>query len=336
MTDVKTNLERLLGFMRGFRATQTAYVMAKLGVADALAEGPATAAEVAHKVSANPEALGRFLRMAAHYGLVEEVAGERFALTEFGRPLRSDVEDSIRANAVMYGETHWDAWSALLYSVQTGERAFDHVFGAPFFDYMASHPDAQATFDAAMGAGSDVYFAALADAHDFSVARKLVDVGGGNGSLSAIILKRHPHLEAVIYDQPQVLEAADRYLTRAGVRDRCSLVTGNFFESVPEGGDVYLLSNIVHDWADQGALRILKNCRAAMNAAGAVLLVEMVVPEHGTATVAAVNDVNMLVLLPGRERTRSQFDVLLGQAGLGIRNITPFSKEESLIEARPL
>jgi O-methyltransferase domain len=335
VTEKQSSLDRLVELTRGFRTTQATYVFAKLGLADELAAGPATAAELARKADVNAEALARVLRLAAFCELVREVPGDQFELTEVGNLLRAGVEGSMKAHAIMVGEQHYTAWGSLLYSVRTGKPAFDHVFGSPFFDYMAKDPDAQATFDAAMSSGSDLYLASLADAYDFR-ARTLVDVGGGNGSLSAIILKRHPQVEAVIYDQPQVLEAADRYLTDAGLRERCRLVPGNFFESVPEGGDIYFLSNIVHDWDDERAVQILKNCRAAMNPSAVVLLLEAVMPKHGTPPEAAFFDVNMLVLLTGKERTRTQFDSLLRAAGLSLDKVTPVSKTESLIEARPL
>jgi hypothetical protein len=335
VSDIHSNLDRMLALTRGFRTTQATYVMAKLGLADELAVGPATAAELASKANVNAEALARVLRLAAFCELVRELPGDRFELTELGNLLRGGVEGSIRASAIMLGEEHYMAWGSLLYSVKTGKPAFDHVYGSPFFDYMAKNPEAQATFDAAMSSGSDVYLAALADAYDFR-GRTLVDVGGGNGSLSAIILKRHPQLEAVIYDQPQVLEAADRYLTEASLRERCRLVPGSFFESVPEGGDVYFLSNIVHDWDDERASQILRNCRAAMNPSAVVLLLEAVVPEHGTPSAATLYDVNMMVLLTGKERTQTQFESLLRAAGLGLHKVTPVSETESLLEARPV
>jgi trans-aconitate methyltransferase len=334
VTDTQSNLDRLEELTRGFRATQATYVVAKLGLADALAAGPATAAELARKANVNAEALARVLRFAAFCDLVREVPGDRFELTGVGNLLRAGVPGSLKAHAIMVGEQHYTAWGSLIYSVRTGKPAFDHVFGSPFFDYMAKDPDAQATFDAAMSSGTDLYLASLADVYDFR-GRTLIDVGGGNGSLSAIILKRHPQVEAVIYDQPQVLEAADRYLTDAGVRERCRLVPGNFFESVPEGGDVYFLSNIVHDWDDERALQILKNCRTAMNPSAVLLLLEAVMPEHGTPPEAAMYDVNMMVLLTGKERTQTQFESLLRAAGLRLDKVTPVSKTESLIEARP-
>ena len=336
MPETPEDLQRLLALVQGFRATQVTYVIAKLGVADLLAESPLTAADLAGMVNVNAEALGRVLRLAAYYGLVAEVPGERFELTPIGRPLAADARGSIKATAIMLGEEHYRAWGHLLHSVKTGEPAFDHVFGAPFFDYMAAHPDTQATFDAAMSSGVDVFFASLADSYEFSKSRVLVDVGGGNGSLSAMVLNAHPHLEAVIYDQPQVLEAADQYLAAEGVRSRCTLLAGNFFESVPRGGDVYVLSNIVHDWDDDRALRILRNCRAAMLPDAAVLLVESVLPEHGQPSRAAMHDVNMMVVLTGRERTEEQYRVLLGAADLRLTRVTPLLDRECVIEARPV
>jgi len=336
VAETPEDLQRLLALVQGFRATQVTYVVAKLGLADRLAKSALTAAELASIVNVNADALRRVLRLAAYYGLVAEVGGERFELTRIGRPLAADARGSVKATAIMLGEEHYRAWGELMHSVKTGEPAFDHVFGAPFFDYMAAHPETQATFDAAMSSGADVFFASLADCYEFSKSRVLVDVGGGNGSLSAMILKTHGHLEAIIYDQPQVLKAADRYLAAAGVRSRCSLLAGNFFESVPKGGDVYVLSNIVHDWDDERALRILRNCRAAMAPEASVLLVESILPEHGEPSRAAMFDVNMMVVLTGRERTEEQFRALLGAADLRLTKVTPLLDRESVIEARPV
>jgi len=336
VTDAHLAVESVLKLLYGYRSTQASYVVAKLGLADQLESGSLTAKELAARVNVKSESLSRVLRLAAFFGLVAEVPDERFELTSLGRLLGTDVEGSVRATAIMLGEEHYGAWGSLLHSVRTSEPAFERVYGSPFFDYMAAHPDVQATFDAAMSAGMDVLLTSLADTHDFSKSRVVVDVGGGNGSVSAMVLKRNPSLEAVIYDQPQVLRAADRYLSEAGVRSRCRLVPGDFFESVPEGGDVYVLSNIVHDWDDERALRILRNCRAAMAPGATVLLLEAVLPEHGNPSIAAMADVNMMVLLTGRERTEQQYRELLGAADLRLTGVTPIWERESLLEAQPL
>jgi SAM-dependent methyltransferase len=328
-------LAQLLALVQGFRSTQVTYVIAKLGLADQLAESPLTASELAARVKVDAPSLGRVLRLAAFYGLLSELPGDRFELTPLGQPLRAGVEGSIKATATMLGEEHYGAWADLLHSVRTGQPAFEHVYGAPFFDYIAAHPDTQATFDAAMSAGGDVLLQSLVDSYDFSKARVVVDVGGGNGSVSAMILKRFPDLRGVVYDQPQVLEAADRYLTAAGVRDRFRLVPGDFFRSIPEGGDVYVLSNIVHDWDDDRALRILQNVRASMKKDATVLLLEAVLPEHGSPSPAAMADVNMMVMLTGRERTEEQYRALLSSADLRLNSVIPIWERESLIEAKP-
>ena len=168
MAETPEDLQRLLALVQGFRATQVTYVVAKLGLADRLAKSALTAAELASIVNVNADALRRVLRLAAYYGLVAEVGGERFELTRIGRPLAADARGSVKATAIMLGEEHYRAWGDLMHSVKTGEPAFDHVFGAPFFDYMAAHPKTQATFDAAMSSGADVFFASLADCYEFS------------------------------------------------------------------------------------------------------------------------------------------------------------------------
>jgi SAM-dependent methyltransferase len=173
----------------------------------------------------------------------------------------------------------------------------------------------------------------LAEVYDFARLRRIVDVGGGNGSVSAAILQLHPHLEAVIYDQSQVLP--DVYLSKQGVRDRCQLVAGNFFESVPEGGDAYLLSNIVHDWEDDRALRILRNCCRAMQPPARLLLLEMVMPPHGQPSRAALYDVNMMVLLHGQERSEDEYRTLLAAADFELGLIRSVSDRIDLIEGAP-
>lgn len=336
VTDTRSGIERLVAQMHGFRSTQVIYVVAKLGLADHLAEGPMTAVELASRTNVNEVNLGRVLRLAAYYDLVAELAGGHFELTAHGRPLRTGGDESICATAIMLGEEHYRAWGDLLHSVKAGEPAFDHMYGLPMFDYLAAHPDAQATFDAAMSAGSEMFLASMVDNYDFSKARVIVDVGGGNGSVSAIVLKRNPSMQAVIFDQPQVLESAERYLSDAGVRSRCSLVPGDFFTSAPEGGDLYMLSNIVHDWDDKRALRILRNCREAMKPDAAILLLEAVLPEHGQPSHAAMADVNMMVMLTGLERTEEQYRVLLLAADLKLTRVIPVEERVSLIEARPV
>ena len=274
------------------------------------------------------------LRLAALFGLVTEESDERFQLAPLGEPLRSTVPGSVRHVAIQLGELHYGAWGDLLHSAITGESAFEHVYTKPLFDYLAQHPDAQATFDAYMTANKDPFAAALAEKYDFSEFRHIVDVGAGSGSVSAAILSGNPKLEAIIFDQPQVISAAMRLLTAAGLHARCRLVPGDFFESIPTGGDIYMLSNIIHDWDDARAVGILRNCRAAMKRATPLILLETVLPPHGQPTRALLADVNMMVMLTGKERTEDEYGSLLHTAGLRLSRIVPISQRLSLIEAR--
>lgn len=327
-------IDRLLSMINGFRATQVVYVVAKLGLADHLSASPLNAAELATKTNADSRSLGRVLRLAALFGLVAEESDGRYRLAPLGEPLQSTIERSARPVAIQLGELHYGAWGALLHSATTGGSAFEHVYGKPLFDYLAEHPDAQTTFDAYMSANKDPFAAALAEKYDFSGFRVIVDVGAGNGSVSAAILNENPELEAIIFDQPQVVSAAKQLLGTAGLLDRCRLVPGDFLQSIPSGGDIYMLSNIVHDWDDPRAVRILSNCRTAMGADSPVILLEAVLPAHGQPTRAVLADVNMMAMLTGKERTQEEYRSLLRAAGLRLSKIVPVSDRLSLIEAR--
>jgi len=328
-------VDRLLSMINGFRTTQVVHVVAKLGIADHLSASPLTAAELATKTNADARSLGRVLRLAAFFGLVVEESGGRFRLTSLGEPLRSTIPGSVRPVAIQLGELHYGAWGALHYSAITGQPAFEHVYGTPLFAYLAEHPDAQATFDAYMSANKDVFITALAEKYDFSGFRVIVDVGSGNGSISAAILNENPKLEAIIFDQSQVISAAKQLLGAAGLLDRCRLVPGDFFQSVPSGGDIYVLSNIIHDWDDAGAVRILSNCRAAMRMDSLLILLEAILPPHGQPTRAVLADVNMMAMLTGKERTQEEYGSLLHVTGLRLSKVIPVTDRLSLIEARP-
>ena len=333
--ELSADQAQLLSLINGFRATQAIYVVARLGVADMLADGPLTAEAIAVRAGVNPASLRRVLRLAAFFGVVEEVPPDRFGLTALGAGLRGDQRDSLRALAVLLGAEHYGAWGALMHTVKTGESAFPHVYGSPMFEWLADHPAAQQEFDAAMVGNTDLQLAPLVQVYDFSAARVIVDVGGGSGSVAAAVLTAYPGLRAVIYDQPQVLAGAERFLRGRGLFDRCTLAPGSFFESVPSGGDVYLLSHIVHDWDDERALKILKNCRRAVDGDARLLLLEAVMAPHGHPSAASLADVNMMVLLTGRERTEGEFRSLLAQAGFELVRVAPLSERRRLLEARP-
>ena len=230
----------------------------------------------------------------------------------------------------MLGSWMYRAWGEATHSFVTGEPAFDQVFGGRFFEYLAEHPDESNVFDLSMAAGAQGRAATLVD-HDWSGVERVADIGGGNGAALAIILSSHPHLRGVLFDLPTVVEAADDVLRAAGVRDRCDVVAGDFFTDPLPPADAYVLSQILHDWDDERAGAILRNCRRTISDDGRMLLVERVVPDGPEPSFSKLIDLHMLILVGGKERTAAEWRELLAAERFDLRGIT----ESGLIEARP-
>jgi hypothetical protein len=320
----------------GARVSQAISVIARFGVADVLAEGPRPVAEIAQRVGAHGSTLYRVLRALGDVGVVVELENRHFALTPLGEVLRSDVPGSLRGWATMIGMPFLRyPWTDLYETVQTGESAFERVHGTRLFDYLAEHPEDAAVFDAAMTSFSKSGAVSIITAYDFSRLRTIVDVGGGRGALLAAILSANPHLQGVLFDRPAVVAGADEELSGAEVIDRCKVVSGDFFDSVPEGGDAYLLSGVIHDWDDDHAVEILSTCRAAMADTACLLLAEIVLPEGAAPSMGKLVDVEMLVITGGRQRAEAEFRALLDRAGLRLTRIVPSSGMVSLLEAVP-
>ena len=254
----------LLRLVCGHWVGQAVHVAAKLGVADLLEDGPKTPVALAAATGSHPETLHRLLRTLASLGVFAEEADGRFALTALAEGLRTEAPGSLRAYAIFMGEGwHVRPWGELLTSVQTGRPAFHEVFGQDVFEYLGAHPEAASIFNAAMTSrtGQDNVF--IIPAYDWP-AGTIVDVGGGQGALLTAILGRAPDARGILYDRPQVIEAARGAIDAAGLSDRCRLVAGDFFAEVPAGSDLYLLKRVIHDWDDERAGTILRVCRAAM------------------------------------------------------------------------
>jgi predicted transcriptional regulator len=314
--------------------SQSIYVIAKLGIFDLL-EKEAYYQPIAQKVGAQPEVLLRILQALVSEGLLEQLDNERFALTSSGRLLTSDVHGGLRNLAILWGEEFYHSWGSLLSTVETGETAFDSVHGASLFAYLQTRPEVAQRFNKTMTELANVFYPAIVASYDFSTSTQLVDVAGGCGTLLGIILKANPHLKGTLFDLPHVVEQAPAVLASYGVADRCTRVAGSFFESVPSGGDTYILSNIIHDWDNDRAVEILKNCRAAITSTGKLLLVEMVLATEEEPQLARMTDLNMLVLTGGRERTRSDFSQLLERSGFTLQRIVPVGDMTCIVEAIP-
>ncbi len=304
-------------------------------IADALRNGAKTCEELAPSVGANPRALYRLLRALASQGVFEEDDQGRFTLTPRAEFLQTDVPGSLRSLAIALGEAWWwRPWGELLHSVETGKPAFEHIFGTEFFEYMNQNAEAAAIFNAVMAGGSRQVGVDVAAAFDFSEMRTVVDVGGGHGALLAGILRANPHLRGILFDLPSVVDGAKSILEAEGIAERCELVGGDFFESVPRGGDAYVLKIILHDWDDEHAVAILKNCHRAMEPQRTLLVVERPIPPGNHPFPGKYTDLNMLVLVRGRERTVAEYQLLFEAAGFRLtRSIpTPSEAKYSIIE----
>jgi hypothetical protein len=321
-------MSELRRLVDGYRATQVIYVAMQLGLPDLL-DGARTADELAELSGAHPDTLYRLLRGLAGLGIVREESGRVFALTELGEPLRSDAPGSLAGWAAFVGRpSYWQAWGALEHSVRTGENAFRHVFGTDVWSWRAEHPEESAIFDRAMAAITAQVNDSLLNAHDFARYGSVVDVGGGNGALLLGLLEAHERLRGVLFDQAHVVAAAPEH-------ERLDVVAGSFFESVPEGGDAYVLKAIVHDWEDEEAVAILRVVRKAMPDGAALLVIERVLGDSNEDRDGVFSDLNMLVMPGGRERTLDEYAALFSSAGFRLVGATPTPPGWNVIEAAP-
>jgi len=312
--------------------SQAIYVAAKLGIADLLADGPQSFAALAVATRSDARSMFRLLRALSSVNVFSQEDTDCFALSRLSEALRSDVPGSLRALVITVGEIHYQACGELLHSVRTGSTAFNQVFGTSLFEYLQQNVDASNAFNRGMTNLSSLLAYAVLLAYDFSGISYVVDVGGGEGELLRRILELNPEVTGVVLDLPNSIGSANRALSDGG---RCSYVAGNFFESVPEGADAYLLCGVVHDWDDDRAITVLRNCRKAMTKKSRALLVDMIVPDTNSASFSKLLDLNMMVMTGGRERTKAEFHALLDAANYRVTRIIPTMAPQSVIEAMP-
>jgi SAM-dependent methyltransferase len=323
----------MLQLISGFWVSRAIYIAAKLGIADHLRDGHKTTDALAAATGTHAPSLYRVMRALASVGVFVEDESKGFALTPLSETLRTDAPGSLRAFATTeLGEEHYPAWGDLLHSVKTGEIAFDHVFGMPVWEYFAQHPDNAKTFDDAMTGMTLAINEAVLSGYDFSDITRIVDIGGGHGSLITAILKAHPHMTGLLFDAPPVIAGSRQRIEAAGLADRCEVVAGDFFESVPTGGDAYILKWIIHDWDEERAARILRNCHRAMAEHGKLLLVEAIVPMGSQPDFSKFIDLNMLVMTGGRERTEDEYQKLFEASGFSLTKCVPTQSPMSVIE----
>ncbi|MEO8462337.1 MAG: methyltransferase [Chloroflexota bacterium] len=318
--------------LSGTRLAQSISVAATLGVADALANGPRSIEDIAAELDADAGSLYRLLRALAAAGVFVEDDDRSFSLTDLGRGLRSDVDGSVRDQAINFGRPYaLEAWGNLEHSIRTGENAFAALHGEDDWTWRTRDATENAIFNRAMASVSRPVGPALAAAYDFSSARIVADIGGGTGSLLAAVLGANAGVRGIVFDQPHVVASAGPVLSAVGVADRCEIVGGNFFDSVPNA-DVFILKSILHDWPNPESIKILQSIRRAASPSSRLLVIEVVLGPPNEDLAGKLMDLNMLVMPGGRERTLPEWRALLTDGGFMLASAKPLSGNFQLLE----
>jgi hypothetical protein len=325
---------QLFQMMSGFVVSQAIYCAARLGVADLLADGPRSTEHLAAQTGTSPDSVYRLLRALATAGIFAETEPRTFGLTPVAELLRSDHPARQRSMALMLGGHQYATFGELLYSIQTGQPAFDKVYGRPIFEYLGEHPEEGRIFDEAMMAIHGGETRPMIEAYDFSAFKTVIDVGGGNGSMLMEILRASPATRGIVFDLPQVVERTLGSIREAGLAERCGVAPGSIFESAPGAGpeDAYILRHLIHDCDDQRSVQILCRCREAGAPGTRVLVIESVLPPGNEPHPGKWLDLVMMVSPGGRERTASEFQRLFETAGLKLSRIVPTCSPVSVVE----
>jgi hypothetical protein len=326
---------QIIQLSMGVFISQALYVAAKLGIADLIAGGPNTTSEMAGATATDERSLYRLLRTLASVGVFAETADRTFSNTPTSDTLRSDSPTSTRAMALFMGdEAHWRVFGDMLYSVQTGKPAWEHVHGVPCFPFMFEvKKELGHVFNEAMTSVSHGQVGAVLAAYDFSGIGTLADIAGGRGHLLASVLQKYPEMKGVLFDMGNVLAQAPELLASCGVEDRVEMVEGDFFSEIPVVADAYILKHIIHDWYDDSCEMILGNIRKSMPDHARVLIVDAVIPPGNDPHPGKILDMEMLVAPGGIERTEAEFEQLLKNSGFRLDRIVPTPSPVSIVEA---
>lgn len=317
----------------GARNTQLIYVAAKLGLADMLHEGPRKADDIAAELGVNAPVLRRLLRGLVNRGLVIEERAGTCSLTALGQYLRAGAPGALRDHAIRSGEMQYPAWGSLLYAVETGQSAFEHAHGTDLFSYLAANPAANNSFNEGMTARAEAIVDGIVAAYDFSPFARIVDVGGGVGVLLSRILEVHTASTGILYDSVAVTQKASAYLARRGLSGRVEVIAGDFFAAVPKS-DLLVLQAILHDWDNERAALILRQCRKALEPNGRILIIEDVLPGKVDAGMPLIeSDLLMLVCHNGQERTLAEYEELLVREGFRLESVNETGCSSQLITA---
>jgi hypothetical protein len=323
--------EQMESMLAGHFLAECLHVVAVLGIADLLSKGHTTTKALALATGCNALSLHRLLRALASVNVFTENASGQFQLTPLGETLRSDVPESLRDKAIFeISAPMWLAWSSLLDALRSGAPSFPQVHNATVYEYLAKHAELGAVFNRFMTAQSRMHNAAIVDAYDFSGVRTLVDVGGGHGATLAAVFKRYPMVKGILFDLPEVVATA--LFESSDDTAQCEVVGGNMLQSVPAGGDAYLIKRVMMDKTDDEAITVLRNCIAAMNTAGRILVIDPMLPRDAEPHLNWFTDMLMLVVTRGRCRTEAEFRDLFNAAGVTLERVIPTRSSNFILE----
>lgn len=327
----------MMQLITGFWISRAICVFAQLGLADQIKDGAPSAVELAAITNTHAPSLQRLLRALATIGVLNEIGEGNFGLTPLSKTLRTDVPGSLCSTAALeLGGENYAAWGDLFHSIKTGEVAFDHVFGMNLWESLERNPEDARIFNDSMSRATAETNEAILASYDFSAVKRIVEVGGGHGALIISILTEYPEMNGILFDRPSVIEGAISRIDDAGFTDRCEAVAGDFFIGLPSGADAYILKWIIHDWNDERAHTILKNCRNAIRNDGKLILVETVIPPGNEPHFGKFLDLNMMVMTGGLERTEEEFRRLLDASSFRLVRVVPTNSPISIVEAVPV
>jgi hypothetical protein len=324
----------LLSRITGYWASQAISVAAKLGLPNILSSGPKSSDDLAQSTGTDPSSLYRLLRALSSVDILTEGPQRQFELTPLGALLQPESQGSLYGLASLYGERfHWDAWSHLFDTVKTGETAFKKAHGKSYQDFLEHNPDAKNIFDEALSGLSRFRYSAILSSYDFSGYKLIVDVGGGKGDKLAAILKVHTQAKGILFDLPHLQKEAASLLNTEGVSGRSRFEAGDFFKSVPAGGDAYILSNVLHAFEDNEAKTILSNCASVIDKGGKLLVIELLMPEGTEPSFSKLLDLQMMVIDGGQMRSAREFDKLFADTGFKLNQVVRTQLPTSIVEA---
>lgn len=332
--DAIATMKDMLG---GFTRTAMLYAVTRFGIPDLLKDGPRTARSLAEAAGVDADNLARLLKALCLHGVFCRTQDGRFALTELGHTLRSDVPGSLAASVLGNGVDWWSrAWGDLYHAVETGQPAFDRLHGQDFWSFLRDHPEAERVFNRRRSVSADQQEnRAILEAWDFSGVASVVDIGAGYGALAAAILEAVPSARATWFDLPHAEAGARQLMAERGLSERCHFVAGSMFDQVPSGHDLLLLKNVIHNWCRSDIIRLFARCRAAMNENSRLLVIDGFLTDESPVDLRML-DLTMMIMMTGQYVDRDEIEGLLGEAGLSLASLTPTAAPRvSIVEAVP-